>query len=283
MNHYPRRALIMLSCLSAISCGSELLAQKGGVLKVINVEGRSAASMSSSGVLAGDTLYVAGQNGRSSDGSVPKNFPQEVSQSLGNVQGVLRAAGMDFGSVVWMHVYVTSSQDIAAMNEVYWKLIGNHPPARTVLVVASLPQGEKVQISCIAAANTLQRKLIQPPGWPKGNHIDPAGIQAGEVLYMSAQDGADRVTGKISEDYGTEVKRALDNVATILKTANMSMANVVWVNPYLSSAEANAPGTNPPGPIGHNGQAQAPSASVMNKIYAPSQQQPYRLQRHRRV
>jgi hypothetical protein len=66
MNHYPRRALIMLACLFVMSCGTELLAQKGGVLKVVNVEGRSARSMSSAGVLAGDTLYVAGQNGRSS-------------------------------------------------------------------------------------------------------------------------------------------------------------------------------------------------------------------------
>jgi enamine deaminase RidA (YjgF/YER057c/UK114 family) len=268
MNHHPRRALITFACLLAISCGTELLAQKGGVLKVINVEGRSAGSMSSPGVLAGDTLYVAGQNGRSSDGSLPKEFSQEVSQSLRNVQGVLRAAGMDFGSVVWMHVYVTSLQDIAAMDDVYWRLIGNHPPARTVLVVANLPKGEKVQISCIAAANTLERKVIQPPGWPKGDHIDPAGIQAGEVLYMSAQDGTDRATGKISEDYGTEVKQALDNVATILKTASMSMANVVWVNPYLSSAEANAAGPSSTGPIGHNGQAQRPDASVMNKTYA---------------
>ncbi len=268
MDYYPRRALTMLTCLFVFSCATELLAQKGGALKVINVQGRSGASMSSPGVLAGDTLYVAGQNGRGSDGSLPKDFSQEVSQSLHNVQGVLRAAGMDFGSVVWMHVFVTSSQDIAAMNDVYWRLIGNHPPARTVLVVANLPHGEKVQISCIAAADTLQRKVIQPPGWPKGDHIDPAGIQAGEVLYMSAQDGADRSTGKISEDYGAEVKQALDNVATILKTANMSMANVVWVNPYLSSAPANAAGPNPPGPIGHNGQAQRPDASVMNKIYA---------------
>jgi enamine deaminase RidA (YjgF/YER057c/UK114 family) len=265
MNHHPRPALILLACLLATSCGTELLAQKGGALKVINVEGRSASAMSSSGVLAGDTLYVAGQNGRSRDGSLPTDFSQEVSQALGNVQGVLRAAGMDFGSVVWMHVYVTRPQDIAAMNDVYWKAIGSHPPARTVLVVANLPKGEKVQISCIAAANTLERKVIEPPGWPKGDHVDPAGIQAGEVLYMSAQDGTDRATGKISEDYGTEVKQALDNVATILKTANMSMANVVWVNPYLSSAEA---GANPPGPIGHNGQAQAPSANVMNKVYA---------------
>jgi enamine deaminase RidA (YjgF/YER057c/UK114 family) len=268
MNHYPRHALIVFACLFAICSDTELLAQKGGALKVINVEGRSAGSMSSTGVLAGDTLYVAGQNGRSSDGSLPKDFSQEVSQSLGNVQGVLRAAGMDFGSVVWMHVYVTSSQDIAAMNDAYWKAIGKHPPARTVLVVANLPNGEKVQISCIAAANTLERKVIQPPGWPKGEHIDPAGIQAGEVLYMSAQDGTDRATGKISDDYGTEVKQALDNVATILKTAGMSMANVVWVNPYLSSEEAKAAAPNTPAPIGHNGQAPSSNASVMNKIYA---------------
>jgi enamine deaminase RidA (YjgF/YER057c/UK114 family) len=268
MNHYPRHALIVFACLFVISCATELLAQKGGALKVVNVQGRSAGSMSSPGVLAGDTLYVAGQNGRSSDGSLPKDFSQEVSQSLRNVQGVLRAAGMDFGSVVWMHVYVTSSQDIDAMNDVYWKAIGNHPPARTVLVVANLPNGEKVQISCIAAANTLQRKVIQPPGWPKGEHIDPAGIQAGEVLYMSAQDGTDRATGKISDDYGTEVKQALDNVSTILKTAGMSMANVVWVNPYLSSVEAKAAAPNTAAPIGHNGQAQGSSASVMNKIYA---------------
>ncbi len=268
MNHHPRRTLILLTCLLAISSGTQLLAQKGGMLKAINVEGRSARSMSSTGVLAGDTLYVAGQNGRSSDGSLPTDFSQEVSQSLGNVRGVLRAAGMDFGSIVSMHVYVTNSQDIAAMDDVYWKTIGNHPPARTVLVVAGLPNGEKVQINCIAAANTLERKVIQPAGWPKGDHIDPAGIEAGEVLYMSAQDGSDRVTGKTSEDYGTEVKQALDNVATILKTANMSMANVVWVNPYLSSAEANVPGTNAPGPIAHNGQPQAPDANVMNKVYA---------------
>ncbi len=268
MNRHCKRASITLACLVAICCGTQLLAQRGGVLKVINVAGRSAASMSSAGVLAGDTLYVAGQNGRSSDGSLPKDFSQEVSQSLSNVQGVLRAAGMEFGSVVWMHVYVTSLQDVAAMNDVYWRLIGSHPPARTVLVVANLPKGEKVQISCIAAANTLERKVIQPPGWPKGDHIDPAGIQAGEVLYISAQDGADRVTGKISEDYGTEVKQALDNVATILKTANMSMANVVWVNPYLASAEENVAGPNTPAVIAHNGQVQRPSASVMNKIYA---------------
>jgi enamine deaminase RidA (YjgF/YER057c/UK114 family) len=268
VSHLVRRGSIVILCLLACAYGTHLFAQTGGVLKVIKVDGRNADPASSAGVLAGETLYVAGQDGRATDGSLSRDFQQEVGQSLHNVQGVLRAAGMDFGDVVWMHVYVTNVQDIAGMNEVYWKSIGAHPPARTVLVVGGLPKGENVEISCIAVANTAQRRMIHPQGWPQGSHIDPAGIQVGEVLYMSAQDGADRLTGKISQDYGTEVKQALDNVGTILRTANMTMANVVWVNPYMGSTEAKLEGQNASGPIAHNGQAQPPQTNVMNKIYA---------------
>ncbi len=267
MSHLLRRGPIFILCLLAGAFGTQLFAQSGGVLKVIKVDGRNAGPASSDGVLANQTLYVAGQDGRNPDGSVPKEFQQEVSQSLQNVQGLLRAAAMDFGNVVWMHIYVTNAQDIAAMNEVYWKSIGASPPARTILVVGGLPNGEKVEISCIAVANT-SRRVVHPQGWPQGPHIDPAGIQVGEMLYMSAQDGADRLTGKVSGDYGTEVKQALDNVGTILKTANMSMANVVWVNPYMASNEANLGGQNASGQIAHNGQPQQPEATVMNKVYA---------------
>lgn len=263
-----RRGLAIVVILLACSFDTQLVSQSGGPLKVIKVDGRDGAPASSIGVLAGETLYVAGQNGRESDGNRPKDFQREVVQSLRNVQGVLHASGMDFDNVVWMHVYLSSAQDIAGMNEAYWKSIGTHPPARTILVVGGLPNGDRVEISCIAVGNSVQRSVIHPQGWPEGPNVDPAGIQAGDVLYMSAQDGADRLTGKISEDYGTEVKQALDNVGMVLKTADMSMANVVWVNPYMSSTEANLGKQNTPGPISHNGQAQQPQASVMNKVYA---------------
>jgi enamine deaminase RidA (YjgF/YER057c/UK114 family) len=161
---------------------------------------------------------------------------------------VLRAAGMDFGNVVWMNIYVTNAQDIAAMNGVYWKSIVQNPPARTVLVVGALPSGEKIQINCIAVSSAATRRVIHPQGWPEGQHVDPAGIQVDDVLYMSAQGGTDPLTGKVAADFAGEVKQALDNVATIAKTAGMSMANVVWVNPYLSSTDA--------------------PENVMNKIYA---------------
>jgi enamine deaminase RidA (YjgF/YER057c/UK114 family) len=248
MSYLAKVWIKLALCGSLAACSAQLLAQAGGELKVITIDGKNAGPASSAGVLANKTLYVAAQNGRLADGSLPKDFQQEVNQSLGNVRAVLRAAGMDFGNVVWMNVYVTNAQDIAAMNGVYWKSIVQNPPARTVLVVGALPSGEKIQINCIAVSSAATRRVIHPQGWPEGQHVDPAGIQVDDVLYMSAQGGTDPLTGKFATDFAGEVKQALDNVATIAKTANMSMANVIWVNPYLSSTDA--------------------PENVMNKIYA---------------
>jgi enamine deaminase RidA (YjgF/YER057c/UK114 family) len=248
MSYLPKFWLKFALCGSLAACSAQVLAQVGGELKVIRIDGKDAGPSSSAGVLANQTLYVAAQDGRLADGSLPKDFQQEVSQSLGNVRAVLHAAGMDFGNVVWMNIYVINAQDIAAMNGVYWKSIVQNPPARTVLVVGALPSGEKIQINCIAVSSAATRRVIHPQGWPEGQHVDPAGIQADDVLYMSAQGGTDPLTGKVATDFAGEVKQALDNVATIAKTAGMSMANVVWVNPYLSSTDA--------------------PENVMNKIYA---------------
>jgi enamine deaminase RidA (YjgF/YER057c/UK114 family) len=248
MSHLLRRCQQIALCVSFAACGMQVFAQQGGVLKVIKVDGKDPGPVSSAGILANQTLYVAGQDGRNADGSLPQDFRQEAGQSLGNVQRVLRAAGMDYGNVVWMNIYVTNGQDIAAMNDVYWKTIVQNPPARTVLVVSALPNGEKIQINCIAASSAATRRVIHPQAWPEGPHLDPAGIQVDDVLYMSAQGGTDPLTGKAAANFADEVKQALDNVTTIVKSANMTMANVVWVNPYLSSTDA--------------------PEDVMNKIYA---------------
>jgi enamine deaminase RidA (YjgF/YER057c/UK114 family) len=220
MSNLLRRVSLVLLWSLLVASGPRLLA-----------EGTPSASPST---VANGTLYVSGQSGRKSDGALVSDFSQQVSESLKNVQGVLHQSGMDFGNVVWMNVYLTNSHDIDAMNEVYWKSIGANPPARTVLVVAALPGGESIEINCIAVQNSIQRHSIWPQGWPHGPHVDPPAIQADDVLYLSAQGGTDPATGKAAADFSGEAKQALDNVADVLKTANMSMKNVVWVNPYMS-------------------------------------------------
>src|SRR5258706_1980188 len=233
--------LLILMPIMAFAALSHAQAQpQGGAYKIIKVDGRNAGAASSDGILAGKTLYLAAQDGRNSDGSLPSSFPQEVTQSLTHTRQVLQASGMDMGNLVWLQVYVTSTQDIAAMNDAYWKSIGANPPARTVVVVAALPGGARVQVNAIAVASSARRQVITPAGWPQGR--DPAGIQVDDVLYISAQSGADPATGKLPSDYGDEVKQSLDNVGAVLKAANMTMANVLWTNPYMADG---APASQP--------------------------------------
>ncbi len=240
----------------------------GGAYKVIKVDGGTAGVASSDGILAGKTLYIAAQDGRDKDGNLPADFTQEVKQSLAHAREVLQAAGMDMGNLAWVQVYVTRSADIAAMNDVYWNTIGTNPPARTILVVANLPAGQRIQINAIAASSSAQRRIVNPAGWPHGRHTDPGGIQVDDMLYISGQDGADPANGKIPADYGAEVKQSLDNVGAVLKAAGMSMANVVWTNPYMASPRPDAAALPATGIIAHNGQMQAPSMAAMNKVYA---------------
>ena len=205
----------VFGCLFVLASTVSLTAQ---TFKVIQPPGSETAY--SAGVLANGTLYVSGQ------GSSARNFPEQMGDAMRKVQAVLRGAGMDFENVVWMNIYVTGAHNLAAMDDVYWQLIGSNPPARTVLTVAALPGGEMVEINCIAVAD--ERKAIWPAGWPRGPHIDPPAIQAGEMLYLSAQGG------KADADFSTETRQALENVSTILNAAQMSMKNVLWVNPYMS-------------------------------------------------
>ena len=170
--------------------------------------------------MAHGTLYLAGQGGT-------------ASEAMNKVQAVLHTSGMDFGNVVWMNIYLTDARNVDATNDVYWKMIGSDPPARTVLIVGALPEGVTVQINCIAVADTKSRKAVWPAGWPRTPHTDPPAILAGEMLYLSALGGEDPATGKLKSDFSAETKQALDNVSTVLQAAQMSTRNVVWVNPYL--------------------------------------------------
>src|ERR1700689_404015 len=205
----------VFGCLFVLSSTVFLTAQ---TFKVIQPPASEPAY--SPGVLANGPLYVSGQ------GSSARKFPEQMSDAMRKVQAVLRGAGMDFDNVVWMNIYVTDAHNLAAMDDAYWQMIGSSPPARTVLTVAALPGGEMVEINCIAVEG--ERKAVWPAGWPRGPRIDPPAIQAGEMLYLSAQGG------KADADFSTETRQALENVSTILNAAQMSMKNVLWVNPYMS-------------------------------------------------
>lgn len=235
-----KKNLALSVSLAIFGFGNVLLAQTGSFRIVRPTGFKATAAPFSPGILVDGTLYVAGQGSEDADGNRPTEFGQQVAQALQNVHGVLQAAHMNFGNVVWMNIYLSNSADIPEMNKVYWQHIGPKPPARTVLVVGALANRERVEINCIAVSSSKRRRTIWPKAWPRGPQIDPPGIEAGDVLYMSAQSGANPVTGQAPVAFQDEVKQSLDNVAAILSAAHMSMKNVLWVNPYLSVGQFRA-------------------------------------------
>lgn len=187
----------------------------------------------SSSILAGDTLYVSGQGSRDAEGKLPDTFEAQVRQSLQNVRDILQGGNMDFENTVWMTVYLIDLANYDAMNKVYWEMIGKNPPARTVLGIADLPAGNKVEINCIAVNDAKSKKAVWPSGWAKRTNADPPAILAGDILYLSGQGSRDPVTGKHPEGLPAQTRQGLTNVGEVLGTAGMSHKNVVWVNPYM--------------------------------------------------
>jgi len=106
----------------------------------------------SQAVLIGDTLFCSGQIGIDPDTAhlVNESLEAEAERVLDNLGAVLRAASMNFDSVVRCTVYLTDINDYGVVNEVYARYFSEEPPARDALQVAALPRGARIEISCTA-------------------------------------------------------------------------------------------------------------------------------------
>jgi 2-iminobutanoate/2-iminopropanoate deaminase len=106
----------------------------------------------SPGILAGDTLYLAGQLGRDPATStlVPGGIEAETRQTLTNIGEVLREAGMDYRDVVSVTAFIIDFKDFELFNKVYREFFPKDPPARATVGVAALNQGGRVELQMIA-------------------------------------------------------------------------------------------------------------------------------------
>lgn len=105
----------------------------------------------SDGFVAGNTLYVAGQQGPDSHGDVTStDITTQTTNAIAAVKKVVEEAGFKMTDLVSVTVYVTDVNDVGKMNEVYKKLMPDPKPARATVQVAGLIGGAKIEISAIA-------------------------------------------------------------------------------------------------------------------------------------
>ena len=99
-------------------------------------------------------LYFSGQVGQDpATGKVVEGgVVAETERIFQNLSAVLKAAGNSFDDVVQARVFLTSMSDYVALNGIYAKHFTQPFPARTVIGVAALPLGARVEIDLVVKA-----------------------------------------------------------------------------------------------------------------------------------
>jgi 2-iminobutanoate/2-iminopropanoate deaminase len=105
----------------------------------------------SNGYVAGNTLYVAGQQGPDANGKVTgTDISLQTTNTIAAVKKVVEAAGFKMTDIVSVTLYITNLDDVPKMNEVYKSLMPDPKPARATVQVAGLIGGAKIEMSAIA-------------------------------------------------------------------------------------------------------------------------------------
>ena len=105
----------------------------------------------SDGIIAGKTLYVAGQEGTDESNKLaPGGIAAETKAALDNIEKVVKAAGFEMKDIVSVTVYLADIHDFPEMNKVYKTVMPDPKPARATIQAAALVNDARVEIAVIA-------------------------------------------------------------------------------------------------------------------------------------
>jgi 2-iminobutanoate/2-iminopropanoate deaminase len=103
-------------------------------------------------VVSGGHVFCSGTLGIDlATGKAPESSADQAEQALVNLAGILSESGSSMRKLVKTTIYYVSTQDFAAINEVYARHMPDPPPARSAVPCSALPGGLLFCIDAIAA------------------------------------------------------------------------------------------------------------------------------------
>lgn len=126
---------------------------KQPVFKMIQPEGMYQTPSYVHGLLAGNTLYVAGQVAKDAAGELvaPGDAEGQARFVYENLRQVLEAAGATFDNVVKVTTFLVDRADVPVVSKIRFEYFGDHRPPHTGLIVAGLGSAEvKLEVEVIA-------------------------------------------------------------------------------------------------------------------------------------
>ena len=190
-------------------------------------------ALGSPGIDTGDYVYVSGQGPRRPDGSTPSDFADQVRQSLENVRTIVEAAGLTMDHVVYVQVYLEDMNQYRALDQTFADYFPKIAPARGVLGVARLPE-PSIQITAVAVRDLKGKQPVALSN-VKPNKAYSFGMLTHDRLFVSTMLGNDTSNGNVPPDPATQVDLAIDHLKMVVEAAGLTLSNMVFVNPYLTS------------------------------------------------
>src|SRR5271170_2999118 len=134
--------------------------------------GKITNSAYSAAIDAGDYVYISGQGGQRTDGSLPTKFDEQASQALDDIKTIVEAAGLSMKHVVYVQVYLEDVSNYEVLNKAFAKYFPTTPPARAVLGVARVSQSPLV-INAVAVRDLKGRAVVIPPNYKSSEPFSP--------------------------------------------------------------------------------------------------------------
>jgi 2-iminobutanoate/2-iminopropanoate deaminase len=189
-------------------------------------------------IKAGDTVFCSGKGDHLPDGSHPETFEEQVRQTMRNVEGSLKLAGLDFRHVAMAYVFLDKVENLAVADKVYKEFFkpGDEPACATVFV-DWIPGGSHVEVTVAATADLANRKVVRLPEMQK--HSAAAGVTAnaavwaGNTLYLSGLPGFKYKEGVLASGLGDQVHQMAGNHTAILEAAGLKLEDIISGHVYL--------------------------------------------------
>ena len=109
-------------------------------------------------------LHVAGQVAVRKDGSVPATIEEQTVVAWENIVAILASAGMQVTDIVKINQYLTDPAYFPAYAGARRRLLGEHRPASTLVMISALVKPEfLVEVEVVAASAAPARKPAKRP------------------------------------------------------------------------------------------------------------------------
>jgi len=227
-------AMVAISLLLVACQGAQTMAQTGP--KTVITAGAPPIGPYSPATVGGGFVYVSGLLGTGADGQlVGPDVASQTRRILDRMGEILTAANSSMSQVVSVSVFLKNPGDFAAMNEAYRAYFTDKAPTRTT-VASDLLNGALVEIAAVAVPNGTPKETMHPDGWVKSARPYSTIVKAGGLVFLSgliSRKGTD--DSFVPGDMAQQTRTVLENAKVLLKTAGLTLENVVSSKVFITS------------------------------------------------